>query len=94
MACLGSDIGVTLGYCGSANHIATFSIPTSSADAQRTEILGPTFAALIVATMDGQRFWVEGDSQYVIGVLRREFMSRDLFLYTCAELVQDILSRK
>jgi hypothetical protein len=51
-------------------------------------------AALIVATMDGQRFWVEGDSQYVIGLLNREYLSRDLFLYTCAELVSDVLQRK
>jgi len=59
---VGSGIGITLGYRDSPTHIATFSVPTKTTDAQRTEILGPTLAALIVATMEGQRFWVEGDS--------------------------------
>ncbi len=49
----GSGIGITLGYRDSPTHIATFSVPTKTTDAQRTEILGPTLAALIVATMDG-----------------------------------------
>lgn len=83
-----------MAYRDSTEFIATFSVPTKTVDAQRTEILGPTLAALIVATMDGQRFWVEGDSQYVIGLLNREYLSRDLFLYTCAELVSDVLQRK
>ena len=59
---VGSGIGITLGYRDSPTHIATFSVPTKTTDAQRTEVLGPTLAALIVATMEGQRFWVEGDS--------------------------------
>ena len=50
---IGSGIGITLGYCDSDTHIATFSVPTKTTDAQRTELLGPTLAALIVATMDG-----------------------------------------
>ena len=32
---------------------ATFSVPTTTTDAQRTEALGPMLAALIVATMEG-----------------------------------------
>ena len=50
---VGSGIGITLGYRDSPTPIATFSVPTKTADAQRTEVLGPTLAALIVATMDG-----------------------------------------
>ena len=50
---VGSGIGITLGYCDSDIPIATFSVPTTTYDAQRTELLGPTFAALIVATMEG-----------------------------------------
>ena len=91
---VGSGIGISLAYRDSATHIATFSVPTTTTDAQRTEALGPTLAALIVATMEGQRFWIEGDSQYVIGLLNREYMSRDLFLYTCSELVSDVLQKK
>ena len=59
---VGSGIGITLGYRDSPTHIATFSVPTKTTDAQQTEILGPTLAALIVAIMEGQHFWVEGDS--------------------------------
>ena len=40
-------------YRDSPTPIATFSVPTKTADAQRTEILGPTLAALLVATMEG-----------------------------------------
>jgi hypothetical protein len=50
---VGSGIGITLGYRDSDNHIATFSVPTKTADAQRTELLGPTLAALLVAILDG-----------------------------------------
>jgi hypothetical protein len=50
---VGSGIGVTFSYRDSPTFIATFSVPTTTKDAQRTEILGPTLAALIVATMDG-----------------------------------------
>ena len=50
---VGSGIGITLGYRDSPTPIATFSVPTKTADAQRTEILGPTLAALLVATMEG-----------------------------------------
>ena len=50
---VGSGIGITLGYRYLPTHIATFSVPTKIMDAQRTEILGPTFAALIMATMEG-----------------------------------------
>ena len=50
---VGYGIGITLGYQDSPTPIATLSVPTKTADAQRTEVLGPTLAALIVATMDG-----------------------------------------
>ena len=50
---VGSGIGISLAYQDSTTHIATFSVPTTTADAQRTEALGPTLAALIVATMEG-----------------------------------------
>jgi hypothetical protein len=50
---IGSGIGITLGYRDSPTYIATFSVPTKTSDAQRTEVLGPTLAALIVATMEG-----------------------------------------
>jgi hypothetical protein len=50
---VGSGIGLSLAYRDSPTHIATFSVPTSTKDAQRTEALGPTLAALIVATMQG-----------------------------------------
>ena len=50
---VGSGIGITLGYRDSPTSIATFSVPTKTADAQRTEVLGPTLAALIVSTMEG-----------------------------------------
>jgi hypothetical protein len=49
---VGSGIGITLGYRDSDIPIATFSVPTKTTDAQRTELLGPTLAALIVA-MEG-----------------------------------------
>ncbi len=49
--------------------IASFSLPTKTLDAQRTEMLGPTFAALIASTFPGRLFRVEGDSAYVIGLL-------------------------
>jgi hypothetical protein len=50
---VGSGIGITIGYRDSPTYIATFSVPTKTTDAQRTEVLGPTLAALIVATMEG-----------------------------------------
>ena len=50
---IGSGIGISLAYRDSSSHIATFSVPTATIDAQRTEVLGPTLAALIVATMEG-----------------------------------------
>ena len=50
---VGSGIGVSLAYRDSPTHILTFSVPTTTPDAQRTEALGPTLAALIVATMEG-----------------------------------------
>ena len=50
---VGSGIGISLAYRDSATHIATFSVPTTTTDAQRTEALGPTLAALIVAIMEG-----------------------------------------
>jgi hypothetical protein len=50
---VGSGIGISLAYRDSSTHIATFSVPTTTTDAQRTEALGPTLAALIVATMEG-----------------------------------------
>ncbi len=50
---VGSGIGLSLAYRDSSTHIATFSVPTTTTDAQRTEALGPTLAALIVATMQG-----------------------------------------
>ena len=50
---VGSGIGISLAYRDSTTHIATFSVPTTTTDAQRTEALGPTLAALIVATMEG-----------------------------------------
>ena len=50
---VGSGIGITLGYRDSPTSIATFSVPTKTADAQRTEVLGPTLAALIVSIMEG-----------------------------------------
>ena len=55
---VGSGIGITLGYRDSPTYIATFSVPTKTPDAQRTEVLGPTLAALLVAPIDGQCFWV------------------------------------
>ena len=62
MPSVGSRIGITLGYCDAATPIAIFSVPTKTTDTQRTEFLGPTLAALIVAMLEGQSFWVEGDS--------------------------------
>jgi hypothetical protein len=53
MPTAGSGIGITLGYRDSDTHIATFSVPTKTTDAQRTKLLGPTLAALIVATLEG-----------------------------------------
>ena len=50
---VGSGIGISLAYRDSATHIATFSVPTTTTDAQRTESLVPTLAALIIATMEG-----------------------------------------
>ena len=50
---VGSGIGLSLAYRDSSTHIATFSVPTTTTDAQRTEAFGPTLAALIVATMQG-----------------------------------------
>jgi len=50
---VGSGIGISLAYRSSSSLIATFSVPTTTKDAQRTEVLGPTLAALIVATMEG-----------------------------------------
>ena len=50
---IGSGIGVSLAYRNSSSLIATFSVPTATIDAQRTEVLGPTLAALFVATMEG-----------------------------------------
>ena len=50
---VGSGIGISLAYRNSPSLIATFSVPTKTADAQRTEVLGPTLAALIVSTMEG-----------------------------------------
>jgi hypothetical protein len=50
---VGSGIGLSLAYRDSSTHIATFLVPTTTTDAQRTEALGPTLAALIVATMQG-----------------------------------------
>ena len=50
---VGSSNFITLGYRDSPTYIATFSVPTKTTDAQRTEVLGPTLAALIVATMEG-----------------------------------------
>lgn len=58
----GAGIGVTLGYHSSGTSIASFSLPTKTKDAQRTEMLGPTFAALIASTFNGKHFYVEGDS--------------------------------
>ena len=49
----GSGIGVTLGYRDFPTPFATFSVPTKTTDAQRTEVLGPTLAALLVAPIDG-----------------------------------------
>jgi hypothetical protein len=49
----GSGIGITLGYRDSPTPIATFSVPTKTPDAQRTKVLGPTLAALLVAPIDG-----------------------------------------
>jgi hypothetical protein len=49
----GSGIGISLAYRYSSIHIATFSVPTTTTDAQRTEVLGPTLAVLLVATMEG-----------------------------------------
>jgi hypothetical protein len=48
-----SGIGITLGYKDSPLPIATFYVPTKTADTQQTEVLGPTLEALIMATMDG-----------------------------------------
>ena len=50
---VGSGIGISLAYRDSSTHNATFSVPTTTADAQRTEILGPTLAALLVSPMEG-----------------------------------------
>ena len=50
---VGSGIGITLGSRDSPTSIATLLVPTKTADAQRTEVLGPTLAALIVSTMEG-----------------------------------------
>ena len=50
---IGSGIGISLAYRNSSSHIATFLVPTATTDAQCTEVLGPTLAALIVATMEG-----------------------------------------
>ncbi len=50
---VGSGIGLSFAYRDSSTHIATFLVPTTTTDAQRTEALGPTLAALIVATMQG-----------------------------------------
>lgn len=50
-------------------------------------MLGPTFAALIASTFPGRLFRIEGDSAYVIGLLDKQYMANDLFLYNCVELV-------
>jgi hypothetical protein len=49
----GAGIGITLGYKLTEGIIAKFSIPTCTHDAQRTEMLGPMFAALMVSVFDG-----------------------------------------
>lgn len=67
----GAGIGITLSYRNSTGLIASFSVPTKTYDAQRTEILGPTLASLLVACFGGSLFFVEGDSAYVIGLLNR-----------------------
>jgi hypothetical protein len=46
---VGAGIGITLAYKFSGGLIAEFSIPARTYDAQRTEMLGPVFAALIVS---------------------------------------------
>lgn len=51
MADVGSSIGVTLWYRDPPIHIVSSSVPTSTTCAQQTEVLGPTLAALIMATM-------------------------------------------
>ena len=50
---IGSGIRISLAYRNSSSHIATFLFPTATTDAQRTEVLGPTLVALIVAAMEG-----------------------------------------
>ena len=87
----GAGIGVTLGYGHSAELIASFSLPTKTKDAQRTEMLGPTFGALICSTFTGRHFRVEGDSSYVMGLLGRQYLPNDMFLFNCLELIRDLL---
>lgn len=91
---MGAGIGLTLRFLRSDDLIASFSVPTKTKDAQRTEVLGPTLAALVSSTMAGGQFWIEGDSQYVIGLLDKRYLPNDMFLYNCVELVRDLMGSR
>ena len=79
-----------MNYLGSPT-FATFSVPISAYDAQRTEALGPALGSLLVSTLNISRVIFIGDSKYVVGLINREFHAHEMFLYNCIQLVFDLL---
>ncbi len=57
-------------------------------------MLGPAFAALVLSTMDCRVVTIEGDSSYVIGLLEKQFLTQDIFLYNCVEIIRDLFGNK
>ena len=69
--------------------VGSASVPATTADAQRTEALGPALLALLLAPIGFKRVHIFGDSLYIIGLLNRRFQARDLFLYNCVQLFME-----
>ena len=70
------------------------SVPVTASDAQRTEALGPPLAMLLLQLLPMGGGRIEGDSQYIMGVLDGRYLPKDVFLYNCSQMTIDLTGNR
>ena len=66
------------------------SVPVLTADACRTEALGPPLMAMVLSFFPIGSAHYYGDSRTVVNLLNRAKCSRDIFLYNTCALFHDL----
>jgi len=52
--------------------------------------MGPALGFLVLAILGKGRVTVKGDSKYVIGLLNKQYLPTEVYLFNCIQLALDV----